>query len=99
MEINTLLDLITTIGTVILTITGIYTVKQFVSKKVYYGDKSVEEFNKMKLEEKDLKDNYEYSGGRKIFPQIIIERRFLNKTVTYYVIENNKRMVKVWYLK
>lgn len=99
MDINTILDLITTIGTVILTVIGIFTFKQFVSKKVYYGDKAVEEFNKMKLVEKDLNDSYEYSGGRRIFPQIIIEKRFLNKTVTYFFIDGDKRMVKVWYLK
>jgi len=94
------LNIISTGCTVIMTIIGIYTVKQFVSKKVYYGDKSVEEFNKMKLDDKDLKESYEFPiNSKKIFPQIVIERRFFNKTVTYYYKEGDTKMVKVWYLK
>jgi len=93
------LNVISTVCTVIATILAIYAARKYIFKEVYYGDKSVEEFKKMKLEDKDLKESYEYPPGNKRFPQIVIEKRIFNKIVTYYVIENNKRMVKVWNLK
>jgi len=94
------LNIISTVCTVILTVLGFYTARKYIFKDVYFGDKADDEFEELKLKDKDPIKTYEFSGGKgKIFPQIVIERRIFNKIVTYFVKEGDKRMVKVWYLK
>jgi len=98
MDLNLILNIISTVGTVIMTVLGIYTLKILVFRDRYFGDRAVDEFKKLNLKDKDLIDSYEFNGGNRIFPQIIIEKRIFNKTVSYYYKEGDKRMVKVWNL-
>ena len=80
----------------ILAFSALIAITRYVIRETYFGDEAV--YQHKELEKETPKRVYEFKGGSsKIFPQIIIERRlFGKKTVTYYIEEDNKRMVKVY---
>jgi len=99
MEINLILDIITTACTVIATILAIYAARKYLFKEVYYEEKADDEFEKLELKDKAPKESYKFpDSSRKIFPQIVIEKRIFKKKITYFVEDNGKKMVKVWYV-
>jgi len=100
MELNLILEIISTVCTVIATILAILAARKYIFKETYYGKKADDVFKDYNLKDKDLIESYEYTGYKsKRFPQIVIEGRIFKKKITYFVEEENKRMVKVWNLK
>jgi len=95
--INLIINSVTTVCTVILTIIGIYTFKQLVTKKNYYGEEAEKEFKKLTLDDKDVKESYKLPDkSKRMLPQLKIEKHFFDKSVTYCYED---KTVKVWKIK
>jgi Na+/H+-dicarboxylate symporter len=109
-EIIGILSLIISVLSVIVSL-GVFRIVR-PKNKVYYKTQADNEFDKLKNKLTDVIYDDPYEGGmNKIFNQLTIENlnhklididpkyRKYRKIVTFYVIENGERRVKVWYIK
>jgi hypothetical protein len=91
---------ISALATIFTAILAFITFKRYVLKKSYFGEEAKERFEALKLDGYKSETKPFEGGKNKIFPNLLIEKKWWKITkVTYYVEEEDskKKIIKTWF--
>ena len=96
--ISLVIDIMSKLATVFMAVLAFFAYHKYAIKTSLFGNEAVQVFETLKLENCTCKP---FEGGKnKIFPNLIIERKWGEiYTVIYYVVENDIKVVKTWVKK